>query len=98
MDQGIAAVERGIEAPWLEHVCREQLQLPGMLFGEHIEMRTLGVVTEVAYGRVDDMALVEQVDNDVARNETSGSGYADATQNGTKSKNSGIGALYRKSP
>jgi hypothetical protein len=42
-------------------------------------MRTLGVVTEVAYGRVHDMAVVEQVDNDVARNETSRSRYADAT-------------------
>jgi hypothetical protein len=44
------------------------------------------------------MAVVEQIGNDVARNETGGSGYADATHNGNKSKNSGIGALYRRSP
>ncbi len=75
-------------------------------------MRTLGVVTEVAYGRVDGMAVVEQVDNDVARNEPCCSGYADATHSGSESticwnraylrrfsssRNSGIGALYRKS-
>jgi hypothetical protein len=59
-------------------------------------MRTLGVITQVAYGCVDYMVVVEQVGNDVARNETSGSRYADATHNGHKSKNSGISALYRK--
>jgi hypothetical protein len=85
VDQRIATLECGIEAPRFEEVCLETLQLPGIPLLEHIEMCTLGVVTEVAYGRVDDMAVLEQVDNDVARNETSGSRYADATHCGNKS-------------
>jgi hypothetical protein len=65
----------------------------------------------VAYGRVHDMTVLEQVGNNMARNETSGPRYADATHCGNKSticcnrgclrrlgssKKSGIGALYRK--
>jgi hypothetical protein len=37
------------------------------------------LVTEVAYGRVHDMTVLEQVGNNMARNETSGPRYADAT-------------------
>jgi hypothetical protein len=55
VDQRIATLECGIEAPRFEEVCLETLQLPGIPLLEHIEMCTLGVVTEVAYGRVDDM-------------------------------------------
>jgi len=79
VDQRIATLERGIDAPWFERVCLEQLQLPGIPLLEHVEMRTFGVVTEVAHGRVDGIAVVEKVDNDVARDEPCCSCYADAS-------------------